>query len=110
MRIAAIASVLLLAGCAYNHYDVTPGSGADPTTMNVALGSCEKEAMSLYEKSQRENYSLANLVVGAFAGGAIGGFATGALSSEQGQMKASDIDPYIQKCMADKGYTGESEN
>ena len=66
--------------------------------MSKALSGCQHEVLTQYAQGQSHT--------GAILLGPIGAL----LDADSGAMKASDIDPAIERCMADKGYVGTSEN
>ena len=95
--IFAVIGCLLLAGCANDKYAVMAG-GAPTIIMSKALSDCKHDALVRYAQGQSH--------VGAMLFGAAGALA----DADSGAMKASDIDPAIERCMAGKGYVGTSEN
>jgi hypothetical protein len=94
--IVAAAACLLLAGCANDQYAAVAGETAVP--MSQALSGCKHDVLTRYAEGQSH--------IGAVLLGPLGAL----LDVDSGAMKASDIDPAIESCMADKGYVGTSEN
>lgn len=97
--------LLVMTGCANDHY--VPNDNG----MNTALQACKKEAN---DKFYAENSPLggAGGVAAGVLGGAIGGAFIGAVSAASApetSMKANDINPYTENCMANKGYQGTSK-
>lgn len=97
----------LVSACAKDNYTVINGEGGSKEHLNEDLKSCKREAIHKYFEGRAQD----GVVVGSAIGGAFGGALVGALNSNNNNdMKTSDIDPYIEKCMREKGYEGTSEN
>lgn len=109
MKNMYLISLLLLAGCA-NHYSASDGSiNSDKLASDTK--ECNQEATRAYYASQPPVGAgqVAGLVAGGLVGGAIGGAIGGAAfgtaeSDNSGVMKLSDINPYVDKCMKERGY------
>lgn len=86
-----------LASCAHDNY-----SGGDPAQMQVTLNECKRQALHEHFEGQ----SSAGIIAGGLIGGAIGGALMGAAegSGEPG------INQLTERCMAERGYQGTSEN
>lgn len=109
MRNPAVFLVAMtLAGCANDQYTVTTGSGFDVALLQTSLKQCKAEALDLYVTSHYAGTNTASILLGGAGLGTGGGAAAGAMN--QTDFPASEIDPYIERCMAAKGYTGHSEN
>jgi hypothetical protein len=91
-KIIAIACMLPLLGC------------AAPTVAGLAQRDCQHDAYMKYGESQD---SVAAVLGGALAG-PLGSTVMGATTHSG--FSSSDINPYIEHCMAAKGYIGFSEN
>lgn len=80
--------------------------------MSSDLAQCKQDSIHAYYASQPpiSGGQVLGIVAGGAIGGAIGGAAFGAATGEgdNGTMKRSEIDPYIEKCMLRKGYAGTS--
>lgn len=101
-----VALLLLLTGCAHDNYAViSDGSGTQERMAND-LHDCKMEAIHAYYASKPDNTG-ANIAAGAL-GGAIGGAIAGLATADDGSMKASDMNPYTERCMKKRGYTGTS--
>lgn len=101
-----ILSLFALAGCTSDNY-IPKDAG-----MNDALHTCKKEAN---DKFYADNSPLGGIGAGAAGvlGGGIGGALVGAISAANAPdtaMRASDINPYTERCMNKKGYEGTSTN
>lgn len=103
--------LLLLAGCAVDHYEVAPGGNGSTEKMHDDLMDCKHEAWHAYYASRPNTDGVAGAagVLGGAIGGAIVGLATVSATPDTA-MKTRDINPYIIKCMERKGYEGTSEN
>lgn len=100
--------VLALAGCAHDSYTATLGGPGSGDRMHADVMDCKRQAIHAYH----EGRSNAGAVTGAVLGGAIGGALGGAMdaSSNTNQMTPSDLKPYIEECMRQKGYEANSDN
>lgn len=96
--------VIILAGCAHDDYSSVSG---DPLAMNVALHNCRHEASLDYLGSVA--HDVPGVIASGLVGGAIGGAIYGATTAHN-PSKTNELDSAIEKCMADKGYLGKSEN
>ena len=104
---------LVLAGCAHDNYVVIPDSDGSKEDMSQDLKDCKHEAIHKYYDNQppMTGEQMVGMVAAGALGGAIGGAAFGAAMSgdeDDKTMKIKDIDPYIEKCMLEKGYKGTS--
>lgn len=99
-------AVLAVAGCANDRYVADVGNKASVGQMKTDLSDCKNLVLHQYAHQQSG--------IGAAAAGGLGGVVAGAVvglvSTQTGIMRASDIDPAIERCMAERGYTGTSEN
>jgi len=98
---------LLLAGCAHDSYTV---AGGDPAAMPRTLQACKNQAITAYAHDQG---SHGGAITGAVLGGAAGGIIGAALDSATrapGAMQPGDINPMVERCMAQAGFIGTSEN
>lgn len=90
-----LALLLLLAGCAQNNYQVIPGGHADMDDMKSTLDACRKTTIHSYYAQQSV---LSKIPVGGL-------ISVGISEMDDSQIKLKDIEPMVQKCMNDKGYT-----
>lgn len=109
MKYYPIILILILASCQPNRYTAVDGVDNSSDAKWSAWRACNKEAYHKYSEGQAALGSgpVFGLIAGGALGGAIGGAAFGAAmdSGDQGGvMKRSDIGPYTEKCMNDKGY------
>ena len=107
-KITPFLAALLLSGCAHDQYAVTDDSNANPALLGSELGKCKQEALDAYFHARYTGSHGNAVILGGILGGAVGGALMGA--STPTTFPASEIDPYIERCMAAKGYTGHSEN
>jgi uncharacterized protein YcfJ len=113
MRLVFLAPLaVVLAGCAHDNYSVVAGGPGSQDRMNAELKACKQQAIDAYFDSEKQQPHT-GAAVGAVFGGAVGS-ALGAMADKSGEnpkaMQTSDIDPMIEHCMADRGYSGTSEN
>lgn len=105
-HVSAALFAFVLSGCANDRYVADPGNTASVAQLKSDLSDCKSMV--------RHQYAHQQSGLGAAAAGGLGGVVAGALvglvNTQDGQMRASDIDPAIERCMADRGYTGTSEN
>lgn len=108
-----ILSAVLLTSCAHNDYAPLPDTNASQQYLKTDLRACQHEANVKYHDSQSgmSGGQVAGVALGGVIGGALGGAVIGATmvpSSEDHAMKLSELDPYIDRCMLAKGYSGHS--
>jgi hypothetical protein len=104
-------SLLILVGCAKdNYHSLDPDISDQQITKD--LSDCKNKALhAYYDQSSMSGTQVAGLVVSSALGGPIGGAAFGAVigtNEDDKKMKRVDINPYVQKCMVEKGYEGTS--
>lgn len=97
---------LMLSGCAHDNYTVIPNRNGSQEQMVSDLHDCKMEAIHVYYASKPDNTGVA--IAAGSLGGAIGGAIAGLAASDDGSMKASEINPYTENCMKKRGYTGKS--
>ncbi len=112
-NISLLFFTLLLSGCAHDSYTVIPDSEGSKGAMASDLYNCKIEAVHKYKESQPAitGVEVLGIAAGGVLGGAIGGAAVGAVVSQNeglNSMKKSEINPYVEECMSDKGYSGTS--
>lgn len=106
-RVLQLACLLALTGCAHDNYTV---AGGDPARMAPTLSGCKNQAIAAYIHDQG---SHGGVITGAVLGGAVGGVIGAALDSTTRAptgVQADDINPMIERCMAQSGFVGTSEN
>jgi hypothetical protein len=107
LRIAlALLVASLVSGCANDRYVVDEGGPGSQQRLSSDLWDCKQDVQHRYFASQNQSGVVA---AGVLFGG-VGGAVAGALNANSGTMKTSDIDPAIEACMKQRGYTGTSEN
>ena len=95
--------------CANDHYTVIPGGNGSQERMAADLAQCKQDVLDRYYHDQHQSGAIVGGVLGGAVGGAIGG-AVDAGNTPDHPMKLSDLDPAIERCMYEHGYTGTSEN
>ena len=105
-HLSALLITLAVAGCANDRYVADPGNAASADQMKSDLSDCKSIVRHQYVHQQS---GIGAAAAGGF-GGVIAGAVVGLVSTQSGEMRASDIDPAIERCMAERGYTGTSEN
>lgn len=101
-----LAAVLLLGACAQDSYTLTNGGPIqDKDTYDSALYRCKTAAAAQYHDG--------GIPAGMFLTGAIGGVLAAPIviaadMQNDNGMKLSDINPTVEKCMVQKGYSGTS--
>lgn len=122
MKKLLILAMLILSGCAHDNYSVIPNGNGSQGAMFDDLKSCKHDATSKYWSERNDGRDTGDTatagIIGGVLGGALGGALAGAIvgggaaggasSNNDGAMKTSDIDPYIENCMAARGYAGTS--
>lgn len=109
-----VAIAFMMAGCAHDNYSPASGTGSKDETAS-AVRSCKREVMHSYEVSQPVNSgaivgAVLGGLMGGMLGGAIGGGAGAAADQSSGGDRYSNIDQDMERCMADKGYVGTSDD
>lgn len=108
MKYSILLALFILPACAHNDYAPTGN------IMKDDLRKCQHDAIKKYNDSKTPMTSgqIAGAVIGGVGGGAIGGAilgsALGSSADDNHTMKLQEIDPYVDNCMHDKGYTGHS--
>ena len=97
-RIFVVLAALAVAGCANDNYTVIPNGPGSQAQLKPALRACQEKV--------EHDYAYGQSHIGAILLGPIGAL----LDVDSGAMKASDIDPAIERCMRERGYDGTSEN
>ena len=106
-HIVIIAMCLVLVGCERaGIHDYSP----ETQDMRESLKECQHKAIIKYNDSElpMTGDQMAGAIVGGALGGAVGGAifgsAIGSSVDERHTMKTSEIEPYVDDCMADEGY------
>lgn len=108
-HIVIIAMCLALGACTSDHYTPIPDSDGSSENLSKDLGDCRHDAIHKYYASKPPENPAA-LVAAGVIGGALGGAIFGAASSSGQASSPVDINKEIEKCMADRGYTGVSDH
>ncbi len=106
----AACATFALVGCANDNYRVVEGGPGSPASLKSDLHDCKNTVIAKFQSEQPTHY---NAAMGAVVGGAFGAALGGELDASTQKtdyMKPGEIDPAIERCMADKGYSGTSEN
>lgn len=103
MKYALPIAMLLLTGCANDHYTVVAGGLGSASGMKADLTDCKVYAIHAAADAQPHG----GVLVGAVLGGAVGAV-IGSAFDQPGQH--IDIDQLVSTCMASRGYNGTSEN
>lgn len=94
---------IFLAGCANDRYSATTG---DPAQLRMTLDTCKHSVLTAYIHANPPGISGA----GGAIGGAISGLVAASTRPAVPHISLSEINPRIERCMADAGYVGTSEN
>ncbi len=103
MKYALPLAMLLLAGCANDHYTVVAGGLGTPSGMSAALSDCRYESMQRAAQWNTHNAARAGVVVGGMIGAVIGVAFDSAAQDD-------NVDLITKACMADRGYSTTSAN
>jgi len=114
-RAALMFATLMVTGCAHDNYSASSHVASKDETAS-AVRSCKRDIMQSYAVSAPSNHNGALIgavlggLMGGALGGAIGGGAGAAADQANGVDRYSNIDQDMERCMADKGYVGTSDD
>ena len=110
-----IATVMIVAlvvtGCAHDNYTVVAGGMGSSSQLSSDLHNCKHAAAELYAPRQTPGNGI-GILIGGVVGGAIGGAAAAGVlaAGNSAPGVAKNIDAGIERCMADRGYAGTSDD
>jgi hypothetical protein len=124
MRLIIIAScTMLLSGCANDQYTVNSIGPGSTQRLASDLHDCKIDVLHRYTHSHATEVfvgaALGGIGGAAVGGGVAAGAASGAIAgtavsvadtSGDQPIPTSQVNPMVEQCMLDKGYTGTSEN